>query len=68
LMRRRRKARKAAARLDRDASTWLDVQRPKGMWRSTFERLRRKASDLEMDAEELFERRYAELTQREVRR
>jgi hypothetical protein len=58
-MRLRRKARKQLRRLDGDSANWFSVERPKGMWRSTFERLRRKAFDLEMEAEEIFESRCA---------
>jgi hypothetical protein len=61
LLRLRRKARKAAARVDARASTWFDLQRPKGMWRRTYDRLHRHAFDLEMQAEDAFEARCAQL-------
>jgi hypothetical protein len=64
LMRLRRKARKATERLDPRASSCSDVQRPKGMWRRTYERLRRRAFDLEMQAEDEFECRYAQMKER----
>jgi hypothetical protein len=67
-MRFRRRARKTLRRLDGDTSSWLSASRPKGMWRRTFERLRRKAFDSEWDAEELADRRYAQLTRRVSRR
>lgn len=57
----RRKARKVLRRLDGDASEWISVQRPKGMWHRTFDRLRREAFDREMDAEALFEARLAHI-------
>ena len=60
-MRLRRKVRKAAERVDASAATWLDLQRPKGMWQRTYDRLRRRAFDLEMQAEDEFEGRCAQL-------
>ena len=63
-MRLRRKARKVLRHLDGDASDWITVQRPKGMWHRTFDRLRRKAFELEMDAEELFDARIAHINTR----
>ena len=63
-MRLRRKAHKAKARLDADISNWFSVQRPKRMWRRTFERLRRKAFDLEMEADQEFDSRCAQLNER----
>jgi len=60
-MRLRRKARKVLGHLDGDTSDWISVQRRKGMWHQTFERLRRKAFDLEMDAEQLFDARLARI-------
>lgn len=64
LMRLRLKALKAAKRLDGNASSWVDLQRPKGMWRRTYDRLRRHAFDLEMQAEDAFESRCAQLEER----
>jgi hypothetical protein len=61
LMRLRRKARKAVERVDASASTWLDLERPKGMWRRTYDCLRRRAFDLEMQTEDKFEGRCAQL-------
>jgi hypothetical protein len=57
----RRKGRKVLRQLDGDTSDWISVQRPKGMWHHTFERLRRKAFELEMDAETLFEDRMVQI-------
>lgn len=61
LMRLRRKARKALRHLDGDTSDWISVQRPKGMWHRTFDRLQRQAFELEMDAEALFDARLAHI-------
>ena len=55
LMRLRRKARKARARLDPGASSWTTVQKPKGMWRRTYDRLHRRAFELEWKAEQEFD-------------
>ena len=63
LMRLRRKALKAAARLDPRASSWVDVQRPKGMWRRTYDRLHRQAFELEWDADELFDSRCVQINE-----
>jgi len=63
-MRFRRKARKILKQLDGDTSDWISVQRPKGMWHRTFDRLQRKAFDLEMDADELFDVRWARIGSR----
>ena len=57
----RRKALKSIAQLGGDSSTGAFVPRPKGMWKRTFERLRRQAFDLEMDADEAFDSRYAQM-------
>lgn len=61
LMRLRRKASKAVARLDARASSCFDVQRPKGMWRRTYDRLHRRAFELEWEADNEFDRRCAQL-------
>lgn len=60
-MRLRRKARKVLRRLDGDTSDWISVQRPKGMWHRTFDRLQRQAFELEMDAEALFDAKLAHI-------
>lgn len=60
----RRKARKALRRLGDDTSDWISVQRPKGMWHRTFDRLQRQAFELEMSAEVLFDARLAHIEHR----
>ena len=64
----RRKALKRIAQLGGDSSTGAFVPRPKGMWKSTFERLRRQAFDLQMDADEAFDSRYAKMEEYGKRR
>jgi hypothetical protein len=60
----RRKARKALRHLDGDTSDWISVQRPKGMWHRTFDRLQRRSFELEMQADELFDGRLARIRSR----
>ena len=60
----RRKARKVLRRLDGDNSDWISAQRPKGMWRRTFDRLQREAFELEMEADQLFDVRWARIESR----
>ncbi len=63
----RSKARKVLRRLDGDPSDWLSAQRPKGMWHRTFDRLERKAFDLEMEADEVFDARLVQIITRSRR-
>ena len=63
LMRLRRKVRKARARLDPGASSWSNVQKPKGMWQRTYDRLHRRAFELECKSDQEYDRRCAQLEQ-----
>ncbi len=63
-MRLRSKALKAVKRLDGNASSWMDLQKPKGMWQRTYNRLHRRAFDLEVQAEDAFGSRCAQLEKR----
>lgn len=67
-MRLRSKARKVLRHMDGDTSDWISVQRPKGMWYHTFDRLQRRAFELEMDAEQLFDARLARINDRRRKR
>ncbi len=59
----RRRAIKCWRRLGAEDSSFV-FKKPKGMWRSTFERLREQAIQAEMLADDEYERRAAQLEER----